>query len=277
MKTATAPVAGNFLRPGTVVFGPARENTENKQTYSRLFKCRKDGFDFMGQIKINFQLSTLDMEIFNQSYFECFDACKEEVAFILEKKLLSKLLSDKSLSEELKDTIRIILGREGVEKTPKSESKLNTGNKFDLKEIFDRLNIDYFENKIKADVEWGKKVIKKNLTSFRFGSYDPERRLIRIHPRLQQDFVPRSVLELTMYHEMCHQWAPMKRKKGMWVAHHPQFKEKEREYHLYEEACAWEKENWKKLMRPVSDNSGRSKAEMLTKGHEIPSITTLAG
>ena len=56
---------GDFLRLGTIVFGPARETEENLHPYSRLFKCRKDGFDFMGQIKIDFQILKLDIEIFN--------------------------------------------------------------------------------------------------------------------------------------------------------------------------------------------------------------------
>ena len=58
---------GNFLRPGTIVFGPARETEENLQTYSRLFKCRKDRFDYIGQVKIDLKYLTLDLEIFNTS------------------------------------------------------------------------------------------------------------------------------------------------------------------------------------------------------------------
>jgi len=122
-----------------------------------------------------------------------------------------------------------------------------------------------------------KKVNKKNLTSFRFGSYDPEKKLIRIHPRLQQYFVPLSVLELTVYHEMCHQWAPMKRKKGMWVAHHPQFKRKEREYCFYDEALSWEKKNWKKLMGPTSKKNIKNKTDSPIKQNGTLEITTLAG
>ena len=123
---------------------------------------------------------------------------------VLEKKLLSKLLSDRDLSEELKEIVQKILDRGSVENSSNQEPKISINGKVGLQEMFDRLNTDYFEGKIKADVEWGKKVNKKNLTSFKFGSYDPEKKLIRIHPRLQQDFVPRAVLELTMYHEMCH-------------------------------------------------------------------------
>jgi len=263
MSKTPALVVGSSLRLGTFVFGPPRETRENKKNYSRLFRCRKGGFDFIGQIKIDFQTFRLYVEIFNQGYFECFDVRKEEVNTALEKKLLSKIFSNRGFSEELKEAIRIILDREGAKNGSKPEPKLNINSKIDLQEMFDQLNNDYFESKIKANVEWSKKVNKKNRTSFRFGSYDPGKKLIRIHPRLQQDFVPRSVLELTMYHEMCHQWAPMKRKKGMWVAHHPQFKEKEKKYCFYEEARAWEKANWKKLMRPVSEKNSKNNVDTL--------------
>jgi len=277
MKKTSAPAAGNFLRLGSVVFGPVPENAKNVKVYSRLFKCHKEGFDFMGQVKIDLQFLKIDTEIFNAVYFDYFDVCKDEVAVGLEKKLLSKLSLDRSLPEGLKETVRVLIGRERVANNSKLKLKLKLNGKIDLKEMFDRLNADYFKNKIKASVEWGKKVNKKNLTSFRFGSYDPEKKIIRIHPRLQCDFVPQYVLELTMYHEMCHQWAPMKRKKGMWVAHHPQFKAKEMEYRFYEEARAWEKKNWKKLMRPISTKNEKNKFEVSNKTHKTLEITTLTG
>ncbi|MDP7556752.1 MAG: hypothetical protein QF687_02580 [Nitrospinaceae bacterium] len=275
MENAPAPVTGTAPKPGTIVFGPARESAGEALVYSRLFRCRKDGFDFMGQVKIDSQLLALKMEVFNSNYFECFDVSKEEVVVALKKKLLAKLLSGKSLSEGLKETVRALLNADEVEIESSPDPELIGDGKIDLKEIFDRLNAEYFSDKIKADVEWGKKVNKKNLTSFRFGSYDPAKKLIRIHPRLDQGFVPRSVLELTVYHEMCHQSAPMKRKKGMWMAHHPEFKEKEREYRHYEEARTWEKANWKKLMGPASKKSG--KTEISSEPTEIEEIITLAG
>ncbi len=275
MENAPAPIIENSPKPGTIVFGPARESGGEALIYSRLFRCRKDGFDFMGQVKIDSQQLALKMEVFNKNYFACFDISEEEVATSLEKKLLSKLLSEKSLAEGLKETVRALLKGDEAVSESSPEPELIGDIEIDLKEIFDRLNDEYFSGKIKADVEWGKQVNKKNLSSFRFGSYDPEKKLIRIHPRLNQDFVPRSVLELTVHHEMCHQSAPMKRKKGMWMAHHPEFKKKEREYRHYEEARAWEKQNWKKLMGPA--NKKKSKTETSAEAPEIEEITTLAG
>ena len=61
---------------------------------------------------------------------------------------------------------------------------------------------------------------------------------------------------------MCHHWAPMKRKIGLWVAHHPQFKEKEK---------------WKKLMGPTSKKNIKNKTDSPIKQNGTLEITTLAG
>ena len=252
MKKPPAITSENAPRSGSIIFGPSRGNRKNIRLYSRIFRCRKDGFDFMGQIKIDLQEAVVNVEVFNENYFDCFDTSPKNVISALEKTLLTKLLSKNNLPAGSRKAVLSLLSKGKLKNKHPSALGLTNDYKVNLKERFDKLNAEYFGSKIKANIEWGKKVNKKNLTSFRFGSYDPEKRLIRIHPRLQQDFVPLSVLELTVYHEMCHQWAPIKRERGMWRAHHPQFKKKEREYRFYGEARSWEKENWKKLMGVAS-------------------------
>jgi hypothetical protein len=276
MGGPSATVSKNHPRPGSIVFSTSREITENTQVYSRLFRCRKNKFDFIGQIKINLQEIAANVEVFNTNYFDFFDTPLKNVTLVLKNTLFTKLLSEKNLPERLREAILSLLNKKDAKKKSSALDFIN-GRKVNLKEIFDKLNTEYFESKITASIEWGKKVNKKNLTSFRFGSYDPEKKLIRIHPRLQQYFVPLSVLELTVYHEMCHQWAPMKRKKGMWVAHHPQFKRKEREYCFYDEALSWEKKNWKKLMGPTSKKNIKNKTDSPIKQNGTLEITTLAG
>ena len=271
MRKPPTTTSENSLRSGSIIFGPSRGIRKNMQIYSRIFRCRKDGFDFMGQIKIDFQETVVNVEVFNENYFDCFDTSPKNIISALEKTLLTKLLSEKKLPASSREAISSLSTKGKTKNKHPSTLDLINDYKVNLKEIFDKLNTEYFESKIEANIEWGKKVTKKNLTSFRFGSYDPEKRLIRIHPRLQQGFVPLVVLELTVHHEMCHQWAPMKRERGMWIAHHPQFKEKEREYRFYNEARSWEKENWKKLMGPASKTNAPIEQTKTIK------ITTLTG
>jgi len=270
MRKPPAITSENSPRPSSIIFGPSRGIRKNMQVYSRIFRCRKDGFDFMGQIKIDLQETVVNVEVFNENYFDCFDTSPKNIISVLEKTLLTKLLSEKNLPASSREAISSLSSKGKTKNKHPSTLDLINDYKVNLKEIFDKLNTEYFGSKIKANIEWGKKVNKNNLTSFRFGSYDPEKRLIRIHPRLKQGFVPLSVLELTVHHEMCHQWAPMKRERGMWIAHHSQFKEKERENRFYDEARSWEKENWKKLMGPASKTSVSIEQ---TKTIEITTLT----
>jgi len=265
------------LRFGSFVFSPAREVSKNIKVYSRLFRCRKNGFDYMGQIKIDFQNFVIKVEVFNKNYFDYFNSSLNNVTHALKKLLFTKLLLEKSIPEILRETAFSLLKNNEVEREQPPNLDLIKDHKVNLEEIFDKLNTKYFKSEIKATIKWGKKVNKKNLTSFRFGSYDPKKKLIRIHPRLQQDFVPISVLELTVYHEMCHQWAPIRRERGMWIAHHPQFKEKEREYSFYNEARSWEKDNWKKLMRPIRKKNIPDKLSAPIEQNVILKVNTLTG
>ncbi len=189
MGGPSATVSKNHPRPGSIVFSTSREITENTQVYSRLFRCRKNKFDFIGQIKINLQEIAANVEVFNTNYFDCFDTPLKNVTLVLENTLFTKLLSEKNLPEKLREAILSLLNKKDAKKKSSALDFIN-GRKVNLKEIFDKLNTEYFESKIKASIEWGKKVNKKNLTSFRFGSYDSKKKLIRIHPRLQQYFVP---------------------------------------------------------------------------------------
>ena len=265
------------LRLGSVVFSTSREVSRNIKIYSRLFRCRKDGFDYMGQIKIDLQSFIVKVEVFNKNYFNYFNVSLSNVTLALEKILFTKLLLEKSIPEILRETAFSLLKNNEVEREQPPNLDLIKDHKVNLEEIFDKLNTKYFKSEIKATIKWGKKVNKKNFTSFRFGSYDPKKKLIRIHPRLQQDFVPISVLELTVYHEMCHQWAPIRRERGMWIAHHPQFKEKEREYSFYNEARSWEKDNWKKLMRPIRKKNIPDKLSAPIEQNVILKVNTLTG
>ena len=276
-KPSTTNISQNPPKLGNIVFSPFLEISKNLPIYSRVFRCRKNGFDFVGQIKVNLSEINANLEVFNTNYFDYFDTPLKYVTVALKRTLLKKLLSEKNLPERLREVVLSLINNKKTESKSLSALDLINDSDSSLKEIFDKLNNEYFESKIKASIEWGKKVHKKNLTSFRFGSYDPEKQLIRIHPRLQQDFVPMSVLELTVYHEMCHQWAPMIRKKGMWIAHHPQFKEKEREYRFYHEAHSWEKKNWKKLMGPSSRKDIETDIDLPIEDNETLEIATLTG
>ena len=72
MGKPSAIIPKKPLRLGSIVFSPSREIRKNIRSYSRLFRCRKDGFDYMGQIKIDLQNFVIKVEVFNKNYFDYF-------------------------------------------------------------------------------------------------------------------------------------------------------------------------------------------------------------
>ncbi len=251
MESTSEIVITQTLNTGTVALGIGEEDFE-KDVFKLLLTCRKGGFDFLGQLRLDSRLNRVDVEMFNEGYFDYFEETKETVMVHLAAKSLSGLGRHSIVPEKFRE-----LGKEHLlnlkkttrtltRKEPEVEEE-ETG----LQGLFDRLNKEYFGGKLDARIEWGREVKTPNRRSFRFGSYDSAKNLIRIHPRLDQDFVPSYVLESTVYHEMCHQACPPVKRNGQWMTHHSDFKKKEREYRHFREATKWEKTHWAKLLTPT--------------------------
>jgi predicted SprT family Zn-dependent metalloprotease len=253
MDKLTPKTSGSHFKQGALSFGKVMEKASPSRVLTLMFKCRKKSFDYMGQIRVDKEKPGFYVEILNDNYFSYFSARKQEILNYLEILILRRLAGHETLPAEYKSLIPAFL-EERVHpcpSEPEGAAGENSANGCDLQEIFDRLNTEYFNGGIQARVGWGRDSRTPNRSAIRFGSYDLAKKAIRIHPRLNQDFVPSHVVELTVHHEMCHQWAPPRRRNGMWSDHHADFKKKEKEYRFYLEARRWEKQNWKKLLKPV--------------------------
>jgi len=124
------------------------------------------------------------------------------------------------------------------------------GKNYNLKKIWNKLNKEYFDNRLKGKIGWGRKVFSKRKTSITFGSYHPAETLIRIHPILDTELVPLFYLESIVHHEMVHQYLHLveeESKKG--VMHSPHFKTLEKKFKYYELSQAWEKSHLIKLLK----------------------------
>ena len=256
MNQARIPVQ-NLLKSlsfGTLSLGISRKEAQDNLV--RMFTLKKNGMEYVGQLRISPEEPIVKIEVFNKNYFEDFEQPQSKVLENLTQKVLDKVKKESEVSDTIKAFIKDFNELRELEnnQTEISEHILEEGER-DINAIFDRLNGEYFNGKIKAAVKWGRDVKTKNKTGFRYGSYDENKKLIRVHPRLKQDFVPVHVLELTIYHEMCHQFAPSYKKNGSWQSHHPEFKKKEKEYKNFKEARNWEKNNWHKLLLPANEES----------------------
>ena len=132
---------------------------------------------------------------------------------------------------------------------PSTKAHVAQGQIYDLRKLFKRLNGLYFNGSVKAQVEWGKSRGQKSRRSREFGTYYYQEKLIRIHPVLDQAWVPIYVVEAVLHHEMCHQVCPDQKMKGRRIAHTPAFRRREREYPFFHEAETWMKQNLQALLR----------------------------
>jgi predicted SprT family Zn-dependent metalloprotease len=241
------------LNFGTLSLGKCRLDAGDPAALSRMFTLKKNGMDYVGQVRVRTGSPAVRIEVFNESYFEEFDQSEAAVLNNLAAKVLGRLLKDKELPEAVKTPILEYI--EDQEPVSEEEIVPIAVDERDLDKIYERLNQEYFDDKVQAKIMWGRDVKSRNKSGFRYGSYDEGKKLIRIHPRLKQDFVPQCVLELTVYHEMCHQFVPSYKKNGTWQSHHPEFKRKEREFKDFKDARNWEKHNWHRLLLPSEENA----------------------
>ena len=242
------------INPGNVVFSRKSQFEGDGSRYKIIFCCKKSGFDYLGQTLIIPGEAKLKVELFNESFFERFDSEKKDVQTALESKVLTVLLRRANLPESCRSIVRAFISEKRAIKVEAAFKDIEPiEEKDNLAAIYENLNRQYFNGDLNAEIQWGKDSKTPNRRSFSFGSYDPKNKLVRIHPRLRQEFVPMAVLELTIYHEMCHQYHPPFKNNGKWRSHHEKFRQKEREYVNYREAMAWEKANWIKLLIPVQE------------------------
>jgi len=242
------------INPGKVVFSKKSLFDGDGSSYKIIFCCRKSGFDYLGQTLIIPGEAKLKVELFNASFFELFDAEREDVQTALEGKALAVLLRRPNLPGPCRSIVHAFISEKREMKADAAVKDIEPkGGKDNLAAIYEKLNRQYFNGDLNAEIQWGKDSKTPNRRSFSFGSYDPKKNLVRIHPRLRQEFVPMAVLELTIYHEMCHQLHPPFKNDGQWRSHHGEFRQKEREYANYREAMAWEKANWITLLMPAEE------------------------
>ncbi len=94
---------------------------------------------------------------------------------------------------------------------------------------------------------WGRRMPRRARHTLRLGSFDRERRLIRIHPVLDQKNVPSWFVAFVLYHEILHDLVPDE--EGGSRHHSRRFRELEAAHPDYERALRWEKRNVARLIR----------------------------
>jgi hypothetical protein len=122
------------------------------------------------------------------------------------------------------------------------------GRYHDLEAIKRHLCRQYFPTCQELTIRWGRWSGRARPRSIRFGVYLPEARLIRIHPALDQAFVPQFFVEFIVYHELLHHVIPPLRVNGRYQIHTTAFRQREQAFPAYTAAVLWRKRHLHRLL-----------------------------
>lgn len=107
------------------------------------------------------------------------------------------------------------------------------GRVYDLAAIRDAVSREFFRNKLRCRIEWGRSGFRRpgrRCRSIRYGSWDPELRVVRINPVLDDARVPETFVRYIVFHEMLHILVPPETVRGRRSIHPPAFKALEKSY-----------------------------------------------
>lgn len=127
-------------------------------------------------------------------------------------------------------------------RTPRPLQLRPLGAVFDLEEIADKLNRQYFSQLLQVPITWGRFGRARGVSRrhLRLGAYFPKQGVIRIHPILDQAAVPAFFIESVIYHELLHAFLDKEVPHHRGCGHSSLFRELEQKFVDYERAREWE-------------------------------------
>jgi len=124
----------------------------------------------------------------------------------------------------------------------------HNGLHFNLKEIFDQVNQEYFANKLDCQITWGARRLVRRQNSIKLASYSDRTKIIRINPVLDRSYVPKYVVTGIIYHEMLHHYLGVESRNGRKMAHTKRFRQFEKRFRHYHNLQAWKEKNLHRLL-----------------------------
>lgn len=146
---------------------------------------------------------------------------------------------------------------------PRRLSLETAGNAHDLRTMADALFEDEFATDfaprtdiVRPRLSWGRRTRSRSRRSLRLGSFEPENRVVRVHPVLDQEAVPEWFVRFVLKHEILHAVIDTYRDEaGHWVHHGWEFRERESAWPEYRAALRWERRNLARLIRSAREGT----------------------
>lgn len=170
---------------------------------------------------------------------ETFKSVPEEILGLLGIILLAKIFRykvERDINRKYREYVReYILPQHPVNERRPSVKYTAAGKFYDLNEIFNSINSQFFENKIQKPVlGWS-----LNKSYGRLGFYSDARNLLVISRIFDSRKAPLQVVRYLMYHEMLHIYLPARIVNGRKLVHTERFRKLERQFPDFENIQKW--------------------------------------
>jgi hypothetical protein len=153
--------------------------------------------------------------------------------------------SDREASAIISDFI----ATHGAGEAPAEGALAPRGRFHDLDEIHGELNERFFHGASNSRITWGHAGSRRSRRTIQLGSFVANENLIRIHPSLDQAFVPRQYVAWVVFHEMLHEVLGVERKRRRRSVHPPEFGVLEATFPDFAACKEWERLNLHRLLR----------------------------
>lgn len=150
----------------------------------------------------------------------------------------------KSLTPNIKAYIETNIQKLDYSKELNPDLLSTLGRSYNLQKIYDQLNEEYFQGKLKLHITWFGKSKHRFRSRITFGLYHDPLKLIKINRILDHPSVPHYIVAYIIYHEMVHNACPAYvDERGVKHIHSKEFKQEEKKFRYYNEAQKWIKSN----------------------------------
>lgn len=214
---------------------------------------------FYPYVGINHTIRIRDGEVFVRIADICRDmppAAQRGLAYVLVSKLYRRRAPAAARNAYAEYTKTREMRERATENKRERGRKVVTSHKgevYDLDEIFDRLNLLYFQGSLKKPVlTWSARRTYRVL-----GHHDATHQTVVISRSLDSRDVPRYVVEYVLFHEMLHIHHPTVHHNGRRYNHTPAFRRDEQKFAFYQEAEDWIEKNVSRLKRSVKRETRR--------------------
>jgi len=118
------------------------------------------------------------------------------------------------------------------------------GNVYNLQQIYNDINDEYFNNELSLYITWFGKPNRKCRSRITFGLFHDPLKLIKVNRLLDSPSFPDYLVSYVVYHEMVHHVCPpYYDRSGHYHIHTKEFKEREALFRYFHLAQDWIKKN----------------------------------